>query len=194
MTDAPYLTPAAAKLRNDRLAEFDDDDIAREVRSFEGIAEDFLGVAFTSRTVTETYDLDRATSALVLDHVELQSVTSVTVDGELLDTDGYRLRKAAGILERTSGRWATGVDIDVVVVHGYTEGPPQLLDACAEYVDSVLRSDESGTPRDVIAQTFDGGITKFSTPDKAKGRPTGWLEVDRLVRSVQSETAAVGFA
>lgn len=66
----------------------------------------------------------------------------------------------------------------------YASPPETILDACAEYVVSVLRGRSSGTSRDVIAQTFDGGMTRYSTPDWGAGRPTGYLEVDRLLNSL----------
>ncbi len=66
----------------------------------------------------------------------------------------------------------------------YMEPPETILDACAEYVAAVSRSRSAGSTRDVIAQTFDGGLTRYSTPDWGAGRPTGYLEVDRLLNSL----------
>ena len=36
----------------------------------------------------------------------------------------------------------------------------------------------------VIGQSFEGTYTRFSTPDWNAGRPTGYLEVDRLLNSL----------
>lgn len=66
----------------------------------------------------------------------------------------------------------------------YPSPPETILDACAEYVVSVATSRSSGTTRDIIAQTFEGGMTRYSTPDWGAGRPTGYLEVDRLLNSL----------
>lgn len=66
----------------------------------------------------------------------------------------------------------------------YVTPPETILDACAEYVVSVVRNRSVGTSRDVIAQSFDGGVTRYSTPDWRAGRPTGYLEVDRLLNSM----------
>lgn len=62
--------------------------------------------------------------------------------------------------------------------------PATLLRACREYVRSCALADRSNVPRDVIGQTFDGGYTRYSTPDKDAGRPTGYLDVDRLLNSL----------
>lgn len=59
-----------------------------------------------------------------------------------------------------------------------------LRAACAEYVSVVSTSRSSGTSRDVVAQSIDGSWTRYSTPDMAAGRPTGWTEVDRLLNSL----------
>lgn len=66
----------------------------------------------------------------------------------------------------------------------YTTPPEVILRACAEYVLCVVTSQASGTSRDVIAQSMDGSWTRYSTPDWAAGRPTGWTEVDRLLNSM----------
>lgn len=59
-----------------------------------------------------------------------------------------------------------------------------LRSACTEYVAAVLTSRRSGTSRDVVAQSIDGSWTRYSTPDMAAGRPTGWTEVDRLLNTL----------
>lgn len=62
--------------------------------------------------------------------------------------------------------------------------PYTLIRACREYVRSCALQTKSNMPRDVIGQSFEGTYTRYSTPDKAAGRPTGWLEVDRLLNSL----------
>lgn len=63
--------------------------------------------------------------------------------------------------------------------------PENLLAGCAEYCSALLTSRSSGTSRDVIAMTAEGSWTRFSTPDRTKGRPTGWTEPDRLINSLE---------
>jgi hypothetical protein len=47
----------------------------------------------------------------------------------------------------------------------------------------VAFADRSGQSRDVIAQSFDGSMTRYSTPSLQGKRPTGFLEIDRLLNS-----------
>lgn len=84
-------------------------------------------------------------------------------------------------VEISANATATGTDVTMNI-----GGPPAvLLRACREYVRSCALSDQSKVPRDVIAQSFgDGGYTRYSTPDWDAGRPTGYLEVDRLLNSL----------
>lgn len=77
-----------------------------------------------------------------------------------------------------------GQDPDVYPGVPHATPPATWVRACTEYVISVLRATASGQSRDVIAQTFDGGMTRYSTPDVAAGRPSGFLEVDRLLNSL----------
>lgn len=68
-----------------------------------------------------------------------------------------------------------------------------LRSACAEYVSAVVTARQSGTSRDIVAQTIDGSWTRYSTPDMSAGRPTGWTEVDRLLNSL-ADYRIPGFA
>lgn len=185
---APYLTAPEVKARAPRLVEFADADIDQAVTSFARIAESFRGVAYTPRTETEEYLLVgcRRTD-LMLVHRRIRSA-SVDVDGQ--DPAGWVLMKHAGVLYRSAG-WPTGVEITVTYEHGYDEPPPVLLDATVEYLSAVLTAKTSGTSRDVIAQSYDGSWTRFSTPDWEAGRPTGWTEPDRLLRSLTDERVPV---
>ena len=59
-----------------------------------------------------------------------------------------------------------------------------MLDACTEYVLCVLRARASGVSRNTLSEATEAGTTRYSTPDWSAGRPTGWLEVDRLLNSL----------
>lgn len=69
--------------------------------------------------------------------------------------------------------------------------PENLLRGCVEYVACVSSADESGTSRDIIAQSADGSWTRFSTPDPRNGRPTGWTEVDRLIVGLEGRIPGI---
>ena len=60
------------------------------------------------------------------------------------------------------------------VTYSYGQAtPPSIKQACVQYVRAVALRELSDTSRDVIQQGFEGGSTRYSTPDWAAGRPTG---------------------
>lgn len=66
-----------------------------------------------------------------------------------------------------------------------------IIDACRQYVRASALAGRSGVPRDVIGQSIDGVSTRFSTPDKDAGRPTGYLDVDRLLNSLDDHRPVI---
>lgn len=115
--------------------------------------------AFTVADIGETI-----TGTGIADRATIASVTSATE------------------IELSAVATATGTGITFTI-----GGPPTaVLRACREYVRSCALSDRSGVPRDVISQSAEGTYTRFSTPDWDAGRPTGWLEVDRLLNSLDN--------
>lgn len=168
------------------------------VSEFEKIAEDYRGAAFETRTVTgEEHLVTRPRRTLGLGNVFVRTVTSLTVDGTSMTGGGadYYIDKAPGIIRFVAGLTGTNQTVLVSYTHSISTTAtayPQLIRACREYVRSCALSDRSGVPRDVIAQSLDGGYTRYSTPDKDAGRPTGWLEVDRLLNSIPDYRIGVG--
>jgi hypothetical protein len=71
--------------------------------------------------------------------------------------------------------------------HGMTSTPSLLLDACTEYVLCTLQARSSGVSRNTLSIATEAGTTRYSTPDWHAGRPTGWLDVDRLLNSLPDE-------
>ena len=181
MTDpAPYLTAAEAVDRDNRLASMASAAIEAEVAAFESIAERYRGVAFTPRTATAVLAGSRP-GALVLPDPMVISVESISIDGIVVDDD-EPVVWPDGRITRPSG-W-TGTQIEVTYTHGYQAPPAELLSACTEYVLCVLKAKASGMSRNTLTEAFEGGTTRYSTPDWSAGRPTGWLEVDRLLNSL----------
>lgn len=156
--------------------------VADWVTEFEEIAEDYRGVAFTPRTTTLTATVESCTRTLFLRPL-VRSVASLTVAGTLAAPTSYDVYADTGIVEYSVG-FTTGQSIVVVYEHGMAAPPMRAKRACLEYVKAIGGADKSSTSRNVIAQSFDGGTTRYSTPDKAAGRPTGFLEVDRLLNSL----------
>lgn len=176
-----YMT--ADDLR-DRVPALDDPDITDTmledlVEEFEDIAERYLGVAYESRSETETFDLDQDT-LVVLKWVKVTAVGTITIDGDAVDSDDYTFTDGYAITF-TSPR--TGV-LSVTYTHGEATPTKPLLRAGREYVKACALSDRSRVPRDVISQSGEGFTTRYSTPDWDRGRPTGYIEVDRLLNSL----------
>lgn len=185
-----YLT--ADEVR-DAASQLDDDDTYPDtlleglIAEFEQTAERYRGVAFEPRTAVETSTVD-GEGRVPLGQQRPRSVTTVKINGATLATTEYRLSIIpAAIYYRTTvlcdaNGWPS--TIEVTYSHGLDAPDATILRACTEYVRACAVSDRSGTSRDIIAQSFDGGFTRYSTPDWDAGRPTGWLEVDRLLNTV----------
>lgn len=261
MAESPYLTAAQIRAAEPDLADvakFPDTLLAQYVASFEEIAENYRGVAFTPRTAADTHFVRRdGTTALPLRWAQVRSITSVTVTAPMaggtsttLTATDYTYEPSVGALHYPSG-FAAGVKVVVVYAHGHgyrtladavttsadatvtsatggfvdgdvglpisgtgiptgsriaavnsstsveltanatasatvtaTIANETLNDACRQYVRACAFARRSGVPRDVISQNVEGMTTRFSTPDKDAGRPTGYLDVDRLLNSL----------
>lgn len=85
--------------------------------------ESYCRRTFGTRTVTQTFRLDRGRQRLILDAVPVTSITSVTEAGTALTADDYELDAGAGFLDRLDGddglsTWAAS-KIVIVFVAGY---------------------------------------------------------------------------
>jgi hypothetical protein len=157
------------------------------VAEFEEVAEDFRGVAFTPRTAVETQNIDPYTTVITLNHPKVRSITSIVADGNTLDAATYKRTERDTIESSTGFLGGTAfVTMSVVITydHGYDSPPKRLLRACREYVRICAVADRSNVPRDIISTSADGMSTRYSTPDIGAGRPTGYIEVDRLLNSL----------
>mgnify|MGYP007100046968 FL=1 len=182
----PILTAAEVREKAARYmalpdTEYPDSDIDDLVSEFREVFIDYRGVAPTPTETTEV--VTSRTSKLILRWPEVTTLTSVTVNGTELDADTLTLDSSTGIVTY-SGSFSPSYPATVVYVHGLAVVPGILQRATVRYVCAVLKSEASGTGRDVLTQNIDGATTRYSTPDKAAGRPTGWLEVDRLLNSL----------
>lgn len=81
-------------------------------------------------------------------------------------------------IELTANATASGTSITLSIVD------PVLARACREYVRASAVATRSNVSRDVISQSVEGMVTRFSTPDKKAGRPTGYIDVDRLLNTL----------
>lgn len=200
---APYLTPAAVRAAVPQLEDvnrYPDDKLTALVAEFEVVAENYCGVAFTPRTAVETLAISANASSIALSWPRVRSVASIVVDGTTISASTYRFTEA-GLVQSLSGFiTALGYTTAQAVVtydHGYdvptstTSPGAVLLRACAQYVHMTAVIDRSSVPRDIIATSADGMTTRYSTPDIAARRPTGWLEVDRMLNSLPNHRIPV---
>ena len=188
MPAAPYLTVEDAKERIARmgasgaLSAYEDSDLEEMISEFEQVVEEYRGVAFTPRDVTEVVSVPRSTSRIRLRWPIVRAITSITIDGDVVEASRYRLTAGPGIVHYSAFR--PPYPATIVYSHGFDAPTATLKRATALYVSLVVASERSGTGRDVLSQAFEGATTRYSTPNKAEGRPTGWLEVDRLLNSL----------
>lgn len=188
-----YLTAAQVRSRVPALANtttYTSTELDSLVAEFTEIAERYLAVAFEPRTVTAEQVI-RPNRLVKLGFPQVRTVTAVTIDGVAIDATALAdltVDKLIGTV--TGGTWSGSSVATFTYSHGYDEPTPTLLRACADYVRSVAFADRSGQSRDVIAQSMDGSFTRYSTPDWNRGRPTGFLEVDRLLNSLPVFRAA----
>lgn len=179
------LTASSAKSRDDRLADLDDDAVTAQIAAFTEIAIPYRGVAFEATTATAVKVPGHCGRRLLVPNVKLIALTAASLDGTALTSDELAevtVWSEEGILERTAGWSATQVSL--TYTHGYASPPAAVLDACTEYVLCVLRARASGVSRNTLSEATEAGTTRYSTPDWSAGRPTGWLEVDRLLNSL----------
>lgn len=192
----PYLTADEVRDAVDFLgddAKYPDALIASYVSEFEGLAEQYRGVAFTPRNTTEQLEAPSGVGRVTLSWPRVRGVTLVTVDGVEIDNTTYRLQPASTVASSVTftatGQWPTGLVV-VSYQHGYdipAAGDPVgaiVRAGCTEYVKSVAAARPQPSGREVLATGVDGGWTRYSAPDAARGRPTGWVEVDRLLNNL----------
>ena len=180
-----YLTASSAKSRDTRLADFTDGAVDAQIAAFKEIAESYRGVAFETTTATAVKVPGRSGCKLLTPNVKLIALSAASLDGTALTSDeraDVTIWADEGILERAAGWSATQVSL--TYTHGYASPPAAILDACTEYVLCVLRARASGVSRNTLSEATEAGTTRYSTPDWSAGRPTGWLEVDRLLNSL----------
>ena len=184
-----YLTPAQIRSRIPALVNpttYTDTELTNLVAEFTDIAERYLLTAFETRTATAEQTV-RPNKWIQLANRPVVSVSAFTVDGVAGTLADLTTEKATGLIYGPA--WYGANVVTVTYTYGTATPPELLLRACAEYCRAVAFADRSGQSRDVIAQSFDGSMTRYSTPDWNRGRPTGYLEVDRLLNSLTDYVA-----
>lgn len=155
------------------------------------VVESIVG-SLARRTVTETYS-GNGTPGLALRRPPVISVTSVTVEGAVLDPSGYSLSDA-GVLYRVSGYtdllWPRGRNnIAVAYVVGAPGQVirPAVLDSVKELVRINFRPQLGGN-----YSPFDQGATSDSGSRPGQTR-LGFFVPDRIEQLLERHNTMVGF-
>lgn len=189
----PYMTATTLRgLQPDvnNSSDFTDATLTALIAEFQGVCENYLGKAYTPRTVTgETIELDHD-RYITLKNPNILTVTSVTVtwlgQTTTFASTLYQIDKRGGAIDLLG--YYTG-EAAVSYTHGTATAdiPQEILSACSEYVRARALRGKSSLGRDVIRQGYEGGSSStYSTPDWSKGRPTGYITVDALLNSQRS--------
>lgn len=179
-----YLTAAEVQALVPALVDTPDATLDRHIAKFEEVAERYLGVAYQARSGVTYTDTPRGLW-LELPHEQVTAVASI------VDADGNAYTHTQLDTARGRVKVSAGVPLTVTYTHGFTAPTTLLEDACAQYVHRKVAVAASGTSRDVLSQQFDGGTTRYATPDWNAGRPTGFLDVDADLNSMKHNRVMV---
>lgn len=164
--------------------EHDDELIEGLVAEYEELAERARGVAYRHREATFTTGMVSG-CPILLPHVQIVSIDSVTVDGVPWTTEQ---------VEALSFDAGTGaIDVDawwgrravITYTHGFGTPPPAILRGCREFVRARALAEKANAPRNAISWQDDSGWSyRTSTADWNAGRYTGLMVVDDAINSV----------
>lgn len=191
------MTAAALRSRVPALkdpSKYPDADLVDYIAEFADIAERYRGVRFTPTTSTETLTLD-GDDVIRAQWAEVRSVTSVTVTlfGSTTTLPPAQLQvRSTGDVYLSASFYGLA---SMTYTHGLDAPTSAALRACRQYVRSVALRDASNVGRDVIAQGGEPGTgsTRYALPDWDKGRPTGYIEPDRILNSLRDyRTGGIG--
>lgn len=180
----PYMDADGARNRSRTLSsdteKYTDEMIENAIEEFENTAERYRGVAYITRSTSETVQIVGGQFQL---RPKLQTLTSVTVEGVAQNSTTWELDTETGRVWWLNSNYRNPF-ATVVYTHGYTTTPEPILAACVQFVRCTLLADQSTIERDVISVSADGIVSRYSTPNWAQGRPTGWDTVDRRLNSM----------
>jgi hypothetical protein len=180
----PWMTADDVTTRRPGISDATDGAIEALIAEFEQLAERYLGVSYLTREAVHTgFPVD---GVLELPHLQVVSVESLVDENDTAVT--YKLNKRRGTIYdlRHHG------ELTAEYTHGLNAPTPRLLGACARWVERMIVVDRTGTSRDVLSQSFESGTTRYSTPDWAAGRPTGFLQIDADLNAERSYLLQVG--
>jgi hypothetical protein len=150
------------------------------------LRDDFADLVREYRGASWTLEYDVATVdtcvSYLLPYMPTSTLVSVVDDDDVdvLSSGGWEVKSFGLLAVETT---PTSSNPHTVGVEHGVDNPSVLTRACIQYVASIVKRDDSGTARDIIWQSTDGG-QRYSTPDWKAGRPTGMLDVDAALNAL----------
>lgn len=180
----PYV-PLADLQVLPNLAKFTDAQLAAACDWFEALFEDYTGVAWVPRTVTdERHQVPR--DLLILDHIKPRTVDAVRTYSDATTTTAYTAAELAdllvepsGVIRRNTFGWFTTTSYGLVAVdytHGYDTPPPDVVEAAKTAIRAHLLDDYQANRQ--YAVSTEAGIIRSSQP--GPDRPFGLPDVDAV--------------
>lgn len=164
--------------------------------------EEAAQVAFATRRTIQTVSGDE-TTRLLMPHVEITAVNSVTLYNEITGADAVEdefdgteiadveIDSHAGVLKRTTNLWPYGHNNIVVdYEHGYASTPNPVKRAAMRLAVEALVP--NALPSRALAQSTDVGDFRISVANPEAGRPTGDPEVDAVILMFGRRRPTVG--
>jgi len=160
-----------------------DELIAELIAEYEDIAERARGVAYRHREATFTTRPDRC--SILLPHLQIVSIDSVSIDGEAWTTEQVEAITFDGSLGMVDAGGWWGSRATIGYTHGLDAPPPAILRGCREFARARALAEKANAPRNAISWQDDSGWSyRTSTADWAAGRYTGIMAVDDAINSV----------
>ena len=130
--------------------------------------ESYMNRDILSRIYEEYHD-GKGLSVLFPKQPKITAITSihddsdwVWPDADLLDSDDYRIVDSSYIVFNTTVLGDYNQNIKLVVVCGYTETPPDLVQVCIEEVSRIYKNRNQ---IDILSKTLSDGSVSFVSKD-----------------------------
>jgi uncharacterized phiE125 gp8 family phage protein len=135
-------TLAAAKAYLKLNVNVDDSTVEDLINASSSAIENYCKRKFKEQAyLEEEYD-GTGKNHILLDQYPVKSIESVSIDGTLLSTGQFKVKKRNGVLLNNGGIWPRGeINITVSYTAGYAEIPSDLELACKHLVMSYFKSD-----------------------------------------------------
>ena len=183
-----YLTVAQVRALPNLTdpVKFTDAEITAATTWFETVFEDYTGVAWEPRTVTDERHYGSG-GLLILDHLLPRTISALRAYATATTSTAYtaadladlRLSPSGTVRRHTLGSFTSAYGLIAVdYVHGYTVPPADVVEAAKTAVRDHLIVDYQANRQ--YAVSTEAGIVRTSTPDAAAGRPFGIPEVDAV--------------